>query len=181
MSRLVPDQFHDSHRLPFRVEIQLAPEGPFAVIIDADHRDVSIAGTGFDDMLRYVDAANARCTHTGKYRGITQTVSGPSLSTPERLSDFHPCHRMPSIVSTAFECLAVGVFRHWITPAIIADLRHWGVCDADGNPKPSLVERWLEWRQREDAELIRQGIHKAPTAVIQQFRVASRSRLTVVQ
>lgn len=178
---LNPPQFHDGHRLPFRVEIQVSREGPFAVIIDADHRDVPVMGRSFDDMLRYAEDANARCTHTGKYRGVTHTVSGPSLSTPERLSTFHPCHRMPSVVGTAFECIAIGVFRHWITPAIKDDLRHWGVCDEDGNPKPSLVERWLEWRRREDAELVRLGIHRVPTPVIQQFRMASRTHLTVVQ
>lgn len=55
------------------------------------------------------------------------------------------------------------------------------LCNQDGTPKPNLVERWIEWRRREDAELVRLGIHKAPTSAIQQFRTASRSHIPVAQ
>ena len=174
---MIREQYYQGHRLPLRVEIQIAPEGPFAVIVDCDHRDVAIDGTSIDDMIEYVTAAN---------RTIYAFARGSqfwheSLTAAPYLVTTHPCERVPTRYATAFECLCVGVFRHWIRPKDIFQLHGYGVCTEDGTPRPKQVARWLDWRQREDAELVRLGIHKAPTPVIQQFRAASRSHLTVVQ
>lgn len=181
MSRLNPDQYHDGGRLPFRVEVQLTAVGIIFVVMDADHRDVPLFVPTFGDMLRYVDDANERCTHYSAFRGITMR-GARHLSTPYRLDDSHPADRLPPTLATAFECLVIGgAYRDWITPALIDDLRGFKLIDANGEVPKKLVEQWLEWRAAEDAELVRLGIHKAPTPVIQAFRTASRSHITVVQ
>lgn len=134
----------NDHRLPLRLEIQLAIGViPFAVIVDADHRDVAFTGKTFDDMLDYVEVANAPL---------------PS-SIADRLSIMSPCNRMPWRLATAFECLANGVFTDWITPEIREELGR-EICwlDAAGNPHATHVRRWHDWRAAEDAALEKAGI-----------------------
>lgn len=179
MSRLNPDQFRDGHRLPFRVEIQMSQAGPFAVVIDADHRDIGLFVSSFEAMLSYVETANTGLTHYNKFQGITTT--GPELAVPLRLDDSHPCDELPPTLATAFECLVVGSYRAWITPDLLKELRSFRFVDETGEVPKHLVDQWIEWRAAEDAELVRRGIHRAPTAVIQAFRTASRTHLTVVQ
>ncbi|MBX9910839.1 MAG: hypothetical protein K2Z25_19305 [Beijerinckiaceae bacterium] len=181
MSRLNPDQYHDGHRLPFRVEVQLTAVGIAFIVLDADHLDVPVFVHSLEDMLRYVDEANELCTHYSARRGITMR-GAKHLSTPYRLDDSHPADRLPPTLATAFECLVIGgAYRDWITPALIDDLRGFKLVDANGVVPKKLVDRWIAWRKAEDAELVRLGIHAAPTPVIQAFRTASRSHLTVVQ
>lgn len=159
---LNPPRFHDGHRLPLRLEIQPTPEGPIAVIVDEDHRDVSIAGETFNDMLAYVAAAN---------EGLPHTVG-------HRLDRWSPCNGMPWHMATAFECLTVGVYRHWLTPALIEELKTW-ICwtDRDGNPHPVHVARWLQWRADEDKALIAKGVRDAPAAAFKAIPKAFKGYL----
>lgn len=174
---MIREQYFEGHRLPLRVEIQVADEGPFAVIVDGDHRDVPIVGGSIEDMIEYVTQAN---------RTIYAFARGSQfwhecLTAAPYLVTIHPCERVPTRYATAFECLVTGVFTDWILPSDIFQLHGFGVCTEDGTPRPKQVSRWMEWRKREDTELVRQGIHKAPTPVIQSFRATSRTHLTVVQ
>lgn len=156
---LSPPRFRDGHRLPLRLEIQPTDVGPIAVVVDEDHRDVEIPNASFDDLLAYVAAAN---------EGLPHTVG-------HRLVSWSPCDAMSWHLATAFECLAVGVYRHWITPAIREELKT-RICwtDRDGHPHPVHVDRWLRWRKAEDEALVAKGLRAVPAppfkAVSKAFR-----------
>ncbi len=145
-----PDRFHDGHRLPLRLEIQIDElEAPFAVIVDADHLDVDYSGETFDDMLELVERANSVLPH----------------SIADRLSIMSPCDRMPWKIATAFECLSTGAFTHWITPEIVAQLLVENVwCSPNGQPSLSHYRRWREWRRIEDQKIAELGIRASPSS-----------------
>lgn len=177
---MIPDQFYEGHLLPIRLEIQISEVGPFVVCLDAKHRDIAIPSGSFDEMLAYVNTANATMWHPGNARFFP--FQHPTLSTPRFLvEDLHPCERCPAIYQIAFECMIHRVYDHWITPEIKDQLFHYGICDANGEPRPRMIPRWADWRKEEDAALIEAGIHRAPTPVINRFRRMSRGHLTVVQ
>lgn len=157
---MIREQYYQGHRLPLRVEIQLAPEGPFAVIVDGDHRDVPIAGESIDDMIEYVTVANRtiyayarggqfwhECLTAAPYLVQTHPASACRPSTPRLSSASSP---VPSGTGfgpvTSFSCTASASARK---TALLAPSRsHAGWNGANARTRSSSAWASIALRRR---------------------------------